>query len=88
MIKHSHPPCGEHYASTCPGCVIEIYQARRPQHLTTNLTFGFYVPSVEGAVRAIVAVGGAVKRLPEDLAWGTSATIVDLDGNNVILMER
>ena len=84
--RHSHPPCGVHFATVDGNCVFEICQSRKGQPPHSPITFGFNVSSVEDAVNEARALGGKVKREPHDAQWGRSATLTDPDGNCVLLM--
>ena len=85
--RHSHPPCGEHYAATVGPCVFEICESRQPLPSATPLTFGFQVTNLESAIEAAVTQDGALRRKPHLTEFGRSATVADPDGNVVILME-
>lgn len=85
--RHSHPPCGDHFASVDGSCVLEICQSRNGQKSLSPMTFGFNVSCVSHAVKEARALGGIVKREPHDAEWGRSATITDPDGNRVLLIE-
>ena len=85
--RHSHPPCGEHYASLGDGCLFEIYRRREGQPFAP-MTFGFNVTSVEDTVRQVIAIGGKIKRQPHTTDWGVSATLIDPDGNSVLVTEK
>jgi predicted enzyme related to lactoylglutathione lyase len=85
--RHSHPPCGEHYASLGGDCVFEICRNRDGEPAMSPITFGFHVSHVDRAVEAAVEHGGALKRKPQTTDWGRSATVTDPDGNRVLLME-
>ena len=87
LVKHNHPPCGEHYSTVGEGCVFEICQ-RKKAAVKTPLVFGFNVSCVERAVQAAVAKGGVLIRGPELTEWGKSSVVTDLDGNSVILMQK
>jgi len=52
------------------------------------MTFGFNVSSIDEAVKQTIAHGGSVKRKPQSTDWGVSATILDPDGNTVLLTEK
>lgn len=85
--RHSHPPCGVHFATVDGNCVFEICQRRQDRPPHSPITFGFNVSSVEDAVNEARASGGTVKREPHGAEWGRSATLADPDGNCVLLME-
>ena len=87
LVKHAHPPCGEHYSTTDNSCVFEICQRQKHQRATTDLFFGLNVPNVDESVRSAVSCGGTVLRDPEDSEWGRTAIIRDLDGHRVMLSE-
>ncbi len=87
FVRHSHPPCGEHFAATDSSCVFEIYQRKADQQATAGLFFGLNVSSVDEAIESAVTSGGSVVRFPEDTQWGRSAIIRDPDGHRVMLME-
>lgn len=88
LVKHSHPPCGQHYSTTADGCVFEICQRREKDIATISTVFGFNVSSVERAVEAALSNGGTLKRPPEVSAWGKTAIVADIDGHSVLLTER
>lgn len=85
--KHSHPPCGEHYATTETDCVFEIYQRKSDQPKRTELFFGLKVSNVDDAVESALVHGGTIIRPAEDSEWGRSAIIRDLDDHRVMLSE-
>lgn len=87
FVKHSHPPCGEHYSTNDKSCVFEICQRKDGQRATTNVFFGLNVFSVGDSVELAVANGGAVVRSLEDSEWGCTAIIRDPDGHRVMLSE-
>ena len=87
FVKHSHPPCGEHYSTVDGACVFEICQRRQGQPATTDVFFGLNVSSVDDAVEAGISHGGNLIRPPEDTEWGRTAVILDLDGHRVMLRE-
>ena len=85
--KHSHPPCGKHYATSGTDCVFEIYKRKSDQPKRTEMFFGLNVSNVDDAVEAAVGHGGTIIRSAEDSEWGRSAIIRDLDGHRVMLSE-
>jgi predicted enzyme related to lactoylglutathione lyase len=86
--RHAHPPCGEHYSTLDDECVFEICQLPAGREKGPPMTFGFRVPSVDRAVEAAVTHGGRIKRKPQTADWGRSATVIDMDGNSILLMEK
>ncbi|MBS0204903.1 MAG: VOC family protein [Planctomycetes bacterium] len=86
--RHTHPPCGDHFASIGDGCVFEICQLRKGQTAIGPMTFGFHVTSVDQAVIEAKENGGTVRREPHLAAWGRSASVIDPDGHHVLLMEK
>jgi hypothetical protein len=88
LVKHDHPPCGEHYSTVDGSCVFEICQRKANQGTTTDIFFGLNVPSVDRAVESAMTNQGTVVRSPEDSEWGRTAIIRDLDGHRVMLIER
>ncbi|HVC97361.1 MAG TPA: VOC family protein [Pirellulales bacterium] len=88
LVKHLHPPCGDHYSTTTAGCVFEICQRRENQAATTPAVFGFHVSCVELAVEIAISNGGKLKHAPESSEWGTTAVVADLDGHSVLLIEK
>lgn len=88
LIKHSHPPCGEHFSTTGPGCIFEIYSRRTNQLPTTSVVLGFKVADIDRAVAAALGLGASLKRPVEDTEWGRIATIRDLDGHTVMLRQE
>lgn len=88
LERHSHPPCGDHFASINGDCVFEICQTRNGQQASSPMTFGFHVSCVDRAVEAATLNGGTLKRKPGTAAWGRSATVTDPDGHSVLLMEQ
>jgi predicted enzyme related to lactoylglutathione lyase len=86
--RHSHPPCGDHYASLGGDCVFEICRVRDGEQPMSPLTFGFHVSGMDRAVEEAVANGGMLKRKPHSTEWGRTATVTDPDGNRVLLMEK
>ncbi len=88
LIRHSHPPCGEHFSSTGSGCVFEICARRENQAPTTSVVLGFKVADLDLAVQAALQHGGTLRRAPEVAEWGRMATIRDLDGHTVILRQE
>ena len=87
FVKHSHPPCGEHYSTTDESCVFEICQRKNGQRATTDVFFGLNVSSVGDSVESAVANGGTVMRSSEGSQWGSTAIIRDPDGHRVMLSE-
>jgi predicted enzyme related to lactoylglutathione lyase len=86
--RHSHPPCGDHFATIDGDCVFEICQSDTGQQAPAPMTFGFHVSSVEQAIERATANGGILKRSPYSAEWGRSATVADPDGHYVLLMEK
>lgn len=86
--RHSHPPCGDHFASIDGDCVFEICQSRKGQQATSPMTFGFHVSCVDRAVEEALVNGGTLKRESHSAEWGRSATVTDPEGHLVLLMEK
>lgn len=86
--QHSHPPCGDHFATLGDGCTLEIYPRRTGEQGPSPMTFGFHVSCVETAAKAAATTGGTITREPYLADWGRSATVTDPDGNRVLLMQH
>lgn len=87
LIRHAHPPCGEHFSTEGSDAVLEIYQSKANENIAP-LFFGLNVPDVARALEIVAEEGGSIVRHVEDSTWGRSATILDLDGHKVMLIER
>lgn len=88
LVRHSHPPCGEHYSTVGGECIFEICRRSKDQGSVTPIFFGLNVPNAEQAVEVALKNGGSVIRDVEESDWGKSGIIRDLDGHKVMLIER
>ncbi|MEZ6045259.1 MAG: VOC family protein [Planctomycetaceae bacterium] len=85
--EHDHLPCGRHYACTTGGCVFEICQ-RLESHQVGPVTFGFDVSNIGLVYQLAQQSGLQIKRKLESASWGRSFSVLDPDGNRVLLTEQ
>ena len=83
--QHGNGP--RHMACDTGAVVIEIYPSTEAQPSTRSVRLGFAVDDLDGRCNAVAASRGRLVRAPHVTAWGRRATIQDLEGHIVDLLE-